>query len=397
MDQNIGEEILGKTKSIPSWIIILLGLIALAGVATFIINTSGNNPSTAWHIFHVNFLFWTAAAQGGIIFSCILRITDARWGRSFLRISEGLASFLPLAFVFLIVVFIGKNYLLPYATHHYHNPKDLWLNIPFVFSRNVIGLAILMVLDFFYLKYSIKQDYDSGTEESKGYFRKLRKLAPAIVIVYTIVFSIIAFDFIMSLDEHWFSTLFGVYYLIGGLISAAAATVILSIGLKNYLGLDDYFSDYHYWDMGKILQGFALLWVYLMFSQLLVIWYGNMPEESVFLVKRLKTVPFETFAWSVLTCCFIFPFFSLLPRTNKIVTPILAFIATVSFSGLWLDKFILVIPSYSDTISFGVQEILITAGFLSAFLGCFLYFVNKFPVIPYGDPLFDGKSSRGGH
>ncbi len=396
MDQNIGQEILQKTNGIPKWIIILLTAIAVIGFGTFAINATGENASAVWQIFLVNFLFWTAASQGGIIFSSILRITDARWGRSLLRISEGLSSFLPLSFVLLFVIFLGKDYILPYTTHHYHHPKEIWLDTTFVASRNIIGFAVLLVLNFFYLKYSLKQDYESGNNHT-DYFGKLRKLAPAIIIMYSLVFSFFAWDFMMSLDPHWFSTLFGPYYFIGGLISAAGATIILSVVLKRYLGLDDYLTQHHYWDMGKILQGFSLLWVYLMFSQFLPIWYANMPEEAVFVIKRVQNEPFKTFCWVVLSTCFVFPFFSLLPRTNKIVTPILVFIASVSFTGLWMDKFILVLPSYGDTLSFGLQSALITAGFMSAFLAAFLYFVNKFPVIPYGDPLFDGKSSHGGH
>lgn len=396
MDQSIGQEIQQKTNQIPTWILILFAAIAVVGLGTFAVNATGDNASSTWQIFLVNFLFWTAVAQGGIIFSCILRITDARWGRSLLRISEGFGSFLPLSFLLLLVIFLGREYILPYTTHHYHHPKEIWLSTGFVASRNIIGFAILLVLNFFYLKYSLKQDYDSGSS-NVDYFTKLRKLAPAIIILYVIVFSFFAWDFMMSLDPHWFSTLFGPYYFIGGLISAAGATIILSVALKRYLGLDDYLTQHHYWDMGKILQGFSLLWVYLMFSQFLPIWYANMPEESAFVVKRIQPEPFKTFCWTVLTCTFVFPFISLLPRTHKIVTPILVFIASVSFTGLWMDKFILVIPSYADSISFGIQHILITAGFLSAFLATFLYFVRKYPVIPYGDPLFDGKSSHGGH
>ena len=325
------------------------------------------------------------------MFSCILRITNARWGRSLLRISEAFASFTIIAFILLLFLFVGKEVLLPYATQHYHAPKDFWLNIDFVMARNIVGFAILIVLNYFYLKTSLSQELD---EQNK--INTLKKIAPAIILVYAFVFSLFAWDFMMSLDPHWFSTLFGPYYFMGGLISAIGATIILSVALKNHLGLNDYLTDYHYWDMGKILQGFSLFWVYLMFSQFLPIWYANMPEETVFVIKRVMDEPFKTFSWAVLTCCFIFPFVSLLPRTNKIFTPFVVFIATVSVCGLWMDKFILIIPSVADTIAFSLNHVLITLGFMAAYLTMFLLFINKYPVIPYGDPFFDGKS-HGGH
>ena len=392
MDQSVNQEILAKRNQIPGWIFKVFAALALLGVGAFVLGVSGERADEAWQLFLVNFLFWTGVAQGGLVFSCILRITNARWGRGFLRISEGFASFTIISFVLLLVLFFGKEVILPYAHHHYHSPKDIWLDVNFVMARNVAGFGILLVLNYFYLKTSIEQD-----TEGRENIVKLKKLAPAIILVYALVFSLFAWDFMMSLDPHWFSTLFGPYYFMGSVIAAIGATIILSVPIKRYLGLGSYLSDNHYWDMGKILQGFSLFWVYLMFSQLLTIWYANMPEETGFVIKRVVDEPFRSFAWAVLTCCFIFPFVSFLPRTHKIVTPIAVFIATVSFSGLWMDKFLLVIPSLTSELIFGINHLLITLGFLAGFVGMFLWFINRFPIIPFGDPYFDGKSGHGGH
>ena len=392
MDQSVSQEILAKRNQIPRWVFMVFIALAAVGAGAFVINARGENAEEVWQLFLVNFLFWTGVAQGGLVFSCILRITNARWGRGLLRISEGFASFTVVSLVLLLVLFLGKEFILPYASHHYHSPKDIWLNINFVMARNVVGFAILLVLNYFYLKTSIEQDL-----KGKENIVRLKKLAPAVILVYAIVFSLFAWDFMMSLDHHWFSTLFGPYYFMGSLIAAIGATIILSVPIKRHLGLDSYLSLNHYWDMGKILQGFSLFWVYLMFSQLLTIWYANMPEETGFVIKRVVDEPFRSFAWAVLTCCFIFPFVSLLPRSHKIITPIAVFIATVSFSGLWMDKFLLVIPSLTDELVFGINHFLITLGFLAGFVATFLLFINRFPVIPFGDPYFDGKLKGGGH
>ena len=392
MDQSVSQEILAKRNQIPRWVFMVFVALAVVGAGAFVINARGENAEEVWQLFLVNFLFWTGVAQGGLVFSCILRITNARWGRGLLRISEGFASFTVVSLVLLLVLFLGKEFILPYASHHYHSPKDIWLNINFVMARNVVGFAILLVLNYVYLKTSIEQDL-----KGKENIVRLKKLAPAVILVYAIVFSLFAWDFMMSLDHHWFSTLFGPYYFMGSLIAAIGATIILSVPIKRHLGLDSYLSLNHYWDMGKILQGFSLFWVYLMFSQLLTIWYANMPEETGFVIKRVVDEPFRSFAWAVLTCCFIFPFVSLLPRSHKIVTPIAVFIATVSFSGLWMDKFLLVIPSLTDELVFGINHFLITLGFLAGFVATFLLFINRFPVIPFGDPYFDGKLKGGGH
>ena len=413
MDDKIRDDILAKRPLIPSWSIYLFLIIAVVGFGTFAFNIMGADRESAWEIFLINFLFWTGIAQAGIVFSCILRITNARWARPLLRISEGLGAFLPISLILLLIVFAGRDYLLPYATEHYHHPKDVWLNMTFVFLRNVIGFIILLILSLFYLYYSLRQDLGgagdklsgfagwvasgwSGEDERKAIWKKLGQFAPAVIIFYALTFSFFAWDLIMSLDPYWFSTLFGPYYFMSCFVAAIGTTIILSIMLRRRLGLEEYLDDHHYHDMGKLLQGFSLFWVYLFFSQLLPIWYANMPEETGFLIKRIQEEPFQQLAWVVLTACFIFPFLALIPRTNKIVKPIVVFIAGVSLTGFWLDKFVLVAPSLSNTINIGITQILITLGFLGAFVMMFLLFIRAFPSIPVGDPFFGGKT-KGGH
>lgn len=409
MDQQIREEILAKRSRIPVLGIYIFLAIAVIGFGTFLLKILGSDPTGAWQAFLVNFLFWTGIAQAGIVFSCILRITNARWARPLLRVSEGLGSFIPISFILLLVVFAGRDYLLPYATEHFHHPKDVWLNMQFVFGRNVIGFIILIIVSLFYLYYSLRQDLGGvgdrltglagwissewgGEEERKKIWLKLGKFAPAVILLYAVVFSFFAWDFMMSLDPHWFSTLFGPYYFMASFVAAIGATIILSIMLRRRLGLEEYLDDNKYHDMGKLLQGFSLFWVYLFFSQLLPIWYANMPEETVFVIKRVKDEPFRSLSWAVLTLCFIFPFVSLIPRTNKIVKPIVVFIASVSLTGFLLEKYVLVTPSYSNTIDIGIVQILITLGFLGAFVMTFLMFMRAFPSIPVGDPFFGGKA-----
>ena len=174
MDQAVNQEILAKRNQIPGWVFMVFVALAVVGAGAFVVNAKGENAEQVWQLFLVNFLFWTGVAQGGLVFSCILRITNSRWGRGLLRISEGFASFTIVSLVLLLVLFIGKGFILPYAHHHYHSPKDIWLNINFVMARNVIGFAILLVLNYFYLKTSIEQDLNG-----RARIVRLKKLAPA--------------------------------------------------------------------------------------------------------------------------------------------------------------------------------------------------------------------------
>jgi Ni/Fe-hydrogenase subunit HybB-like protein len=418
MDEMVREEILSKRPELPKLLLLVLLVLVGIGLVTFIVRIMGDNAKEAWQIYLINFIFWTGIAFGGIAFSCALRITSGRWGRPLLRISEGLASFVPVSFILLLLLlFIGKDHVLPYATRHYHHPKDVWLNISFVTARHVIGFLLLATLGLTYLYYSLRQDLGGlgdrlsgicswiasgwkGEEERRECWDKLSKLAPAFAISYAAVLSLIAWDFMMSLDPHWFSTLFGPYYFIASLLAAMSATIILSTFVRKKLHLQDYITQFQYYDIGKLYLGFSMFWVYLMFSQFLAIWYANMPEETGFVIARVRVEPFKTLSWVVLSCCFFFPFISLIPRTNKVVAPILVFIVSVSFIGLWLEKFLLVTPSLTNEIHFGLPQILITASFLAGFILTFLLFLRTFPIMPVGDPLFSGKAGShhpGGH
>ncbi|MCH8029538.1 MAG: hypothetical protein IH874_06365 [Candidatus Dadabacteria bacterium] len=417
MDVDIREEILSKRpERLPIWFLSLLLLFVAAGVAAFITQITGPKADEAWQIFLVNFIFWTGIAQGGVVFSCTVRVTRGKWGPPLMRISESFGAFLPVSFVLLIVLFLGKDHILPYATQDYHN-KELWLNMPFVIGRHVVGLAILFSLSLLYLYYSLRQDLGGAGEKLKGLagwiasswggeeereklWSKLLRLAPAIVLLFTVSFSFISWDFMMSLDPHWFSTLFGPYYFVASFLGAIGMTIVLSIMVKNRLGLEAYITPSQHQDMGKLMFGFSLAWTYMFFSQFLVIWYANMPEETVFLIKRVQEQPFKTVSWVVICCCFFFPLVSLLPRTNKVVAPIFAFIAAVSLSGLWLEKFVLVVPSFTHHFHISIVQAVITLGFLSAFILVFSLFVKAFPIVPVGDPLFRGwgdSNDSGGH
>ena len=419
MDDSIRDEIISKRPNISPILWLVFGTVLVIAIFVFIVYGSKQQYSHyVWQIFLVNFVFWTGLSQAGIIFSCILRLTQARWGRPMLRISESIGAFVPVCFILLLVLlFIGKGEILPYIQNPYpYAAKDIWLSPGFLIGRHLLGFGLLFLLSMYYLYYSLRQDLGGmgekltgfagwiaqgwkGEEERSEIWNILTKLAPAVTIVYAIVFSFIAWDFMMSLDPHWFSTLFGPYYFMASILAAVGMIIILSSYLRKHLSLGDYITDYQFFDISKIMLGLTMFWVYLAFAQFLVIWYANMPEETGFVIVRMQIEPFKTLSWVVLSCCFFFPFVSLIPRTTKVVNQLTIFIAVVSLSGLWLEKYVLIVPSISEGIHFGFIEVLITAGFASGFVLTFLYFIKSFPIMPVGDPLFGGKSGdgHGGH
>jgi hypothetical protein len=194
----------------------------------------------------------------------------------------------------------------------------------------------------------------------------------------------------MSLDPHWTSTLFGAYYFIGSFYSALAMLVILTALKSSSAGLKDYISNRHFYDLGKLLLGFCLLTGDFFYSQFLVIWYGNLPEETKYVILRVRRSPWEPLAWAVLTVCFLIPFVVLLSRKVKMRPNPMILLSVLILIGMWFERFLLIAPSLwkGQTIPFGFEEVFITAGYFGGMGLTVLYFLNKFPILPVSDPLF---------
>ena len=263
------------------------------GVITFISSLALGHQDAAWSAFHLNFVFWAGITHGGVIFACAMRITSSSWGRSLMRISESFAAFLPFVFIFLLILFLGREYTMPYTVLEY---KQKWLSTPLVFFRSIISIGLLHILIYLYLYNSIKQDcvgtkrftgffafLSSDDEKEKDYDSNLYKLSVALAFIYALSMSFLSWDFVMSLHPHFYSTLFGVYYFVASLLGALGLLIILSSILTNRFNLDKIITEHQFYDAAKIMFGLSVFWLYTFYSQFLPIWYANMPEETGFI------------------------------------------------------------------------------------------------------------------
>ena len=378
----------------------------LLGVITFISSLALGHQDAAWSAFHLNFVFWAGITHGGVIFACAMRITSSSWGRSLMRISESFAAFLPFVFIFLLILFLGREYTMPYTVLEY---KQKWLSTPLVFFRSIISIGLLHILIYLYLYNSIKQDcvgtkrftgffafLSSDDKKEKDYDSNLYKLSVALAFIYALSMSFLSWDFVMSLHPHFYSTLFGVYYFVASLLGALGLLIILSSILTNRFNLDKIITEHQFYDAAKIMFGLSVFWLYTFYSQFLPIWYANMPEETGFIGMRVFEQPWKSLSWVTVTAVFVIPFVTLIPRTTKIVKPALATIAAISFLGLFLEKIVLIYPSITHNhFHFGIESILISLGFLSLFLLCVVRFLRYFPIFVSKDQYLIKKLSKG--
>lgn len=202
----------------------------------------------------------------------------------------------------------------------------------------------------------------------------IRKLAPTVAIVYCAVMSLVAFDLIMSLAPVWHSTLFGWWFFAGAFWSALCANALTAVILRPRLGEHNAFQIpkvRH--DLGKAVFAFSVFWVYLLFAQYIVIWYGDIPAETFFIVQRVYVMPWKPLSYAVVFLVWVIPFLVLLGVRPKKTPAILGAVALCGLIGMWLELYVLVVPSLSQHIvPFGWIELLITIGFLGAFVLCAL-------------------------
>jgi hypothetical protein len=385
-------------KKIPVfWV--FAALILLGGVA-FLWGLTSHHPGRAWQAYLINFLLWSAIAQGALLFSAVMHMTKARWSGPLSGLSESFASFFPISFVLFLILFMGKNHLFPWIHEDLHG-KEVWLNIPFLFARDGMGLLIMYILGFGFLFYALQLKL--GNHTPKGTLREIvfrrwqkKQLSPEkirqkmtiwgglYILAFALVLSLVGFDLVMSMDPHWISTLFGAYHFVKAFFVGLGGLIILAAIVHTRSGERSPFTSAHFHDIGKLFFGFCLLWADFFYVQLLVIYYGNIPEETYYVITRTMLAPWNKLAWMVFITCFVGPFFILLNKKVKTQPLFMAVICAIVITGIWFEHLLLLGPALSHgatSISLGFSDGLISLGFLGLMALAISFFLHIFPEL----------------
>ncbi len=378
------------------------------GLILFVMALTGDDAPRAWQLFHVNWLYFTGLAGGSVAFAAVQKITNAKWSGLMIRFAEASVAFLPVSLIGLLLTFtLGYHAVygpMEAAAHAMPHSKAVWLSWPFMFGRLLVGLSILYWVGWKLIRADLVPDmfatrgvvgpgrrslferwtrgYDGTPPAVVAQEERLHRLAPLYVVLYAIVFSLVAFDGIMALQPHWFSNLLGGFYFMGSFLGAHMLLALMAMYGAAHLGISDLVSPKQRHDLGKLCFGFTVFWTYLMWAQFLVIWYGNLPEETGFVFSRLwgDWLPVGV---TVGVGMFVIPFFGLLGVSPKKFRPTMAFFATVSLLALWLERYLLVMPSV--TAFPGPKFELIETGPTLLMLGCYLLayalFARTFPMV----------------
>ena len=401
---------------------ILTAGLFFVGLAAFVIRLT-QDAESAWISYVSNWLYFTSISIGGVLFAVVTWITKSRWNWSMRRVCQSFAAFLPISFVLMLpmLLFLRENYF-PWiemmATDPIVQNKVAYLNIPFLVARNLVAVLLLFGMALYFVYHAVRPDMgltrgaDGGDptrtawrerltqgwmgqeQEEVNSYKRMTTIAPAFVIVYALVMSIIVYDWVMTLEPHWYSTMIGPWFFMGAFWGGIACTALWSLYLrtqhadfKNHIGLQ----QRH--DVGKLAFAFCVFWTYLFFGQYLVIWYGKLPWEQAWMIRRSDPESWGPYSVMVIVLCFVIPFAGLLGRTAKRNPRLLAFFTSVIVLGLWFERYGMVAPSlwHEGEPVFTIWQPLIGCMFLGLYLGAVRWFLSTFPAMQVWQPMVDAE------
>jgi len=377
------------------------GLVAAAAGAlavAAVLALAAGDPRQALASYLVAFLYWLSIALGGLFFNLAMLASRAGWCVVVRRLAEHLAGTLWLYALLFVPLAVGAAYVWPWwggadpAADPILAGKAGWLDPGFFWLRSAVYLAAWALLGWWFRRRSLAQDASGDP----GVTRRLQALAAPAILVYALTQTFAAFDWIMSLDPHWYSTIFGVYFFAGQAVAIFSLLALLAMALerggkaeggeRRPGPLAGVVTVEHYHDLGKLLFAFVVFWAYIAFSQFMLIWYANIPEETVWYAHRLEH-GWEGATWALAIGHFVLPFFFLLPRGVKRKRSTLAAAAVWMLVVHYLDLYWLAMPAiHPEGFRPHLLDLVALLGIGGLALGALAFALARPALVPIGDP-----------
>jgi len=378
-------DLVQKARQAPVARFALFGTIAaILGGIVLVLGVIGRHPERTWWAYQTNFVFWVGLAQGMVVFAATQKLAKGHWSGVIIRFAEAGAAFTTVAVVLFIGLIIGRQYIFTWI----HEPRPevgWWLTSKWFFVRNGAILVALSWLSWRFVRHDTAPDVRElagetvvRTEDAP----RISREAAFLILAYAFGYSLLGYDLIMSLSTKWVSNLFGGFYFMGSFLAGLMALAILSIVLRRTMGLAGVYTSRQQHDLGKLCFGFTVFWAYLMWSQFLVIWYGNLPEETYFIFYRLYGM-WRPVGIAVFLLVFLIPFVGLLGVKPKLFAPTMVGFALVSLVGIWLERYLEVVPAINHGAgpAIGLPEIGVTVFFGGLFFMSWAWFASRYPII----------------
>lgn len=338
-----------------------------------------------------SFVFWVTIGLGGLFLTLLHHLTNATWSTVIRRMTECVAMTLPVMAIFFIPVFLGMHDLYHWTHEEYVLADPIlvmkmgYLNITFFTIRTVVIFAVWTALATTLYRLSMAQDRDGKA----SYILISRRLSAGGMILFAFTITVAAFDWLMSLDPHWFSTIYGVYFFVGCFLSILSFVILMSSALRKRGVMDKIITVEHYHDLGKFCFAFTVFWAYIGFSQYFIQWYGNLPEETAWYLARWEG-NWMGVSYMMMFGHFVFPFLILVFRSVKRNVSLLRLVAIWILFVHFVDLYWQIFPAHLEQgPTFSMVEIVTLVGPMMFLGGVFLWaFWRRFssgPLVPVND------------
>lgn len=380
--------------------LIIIGLVmAVIGI----VGDHTDHKQYSWAAFYTNALFFFFIALGSLFFYALNHVTETAWTVLVKRVYEGIATYVPWGALAVLLVLVagsmGLHHIFPWMDsrvldagdpNHYDSHIvhiSAYLNKPFFWLRALLIVGVFAYFTRWFRKHSLQMDQETGDALLRSHMKNYNR-SVGFLVLFAFLSSVLAWDWVMSIDPHWHSALFG-WYVFGGMWCSAMITAVIFVLYLKGKGYLPQVNSNHLQDMGKWVFAVSFLWSYLYFEQFLLIWYSNIPEESAYYFGRLNDHPWLT--WGTFFINFSLPMVMLMSRDSKRSPKYLIFVGVLIFMGHWLDTVQMIMPSSMASHFTGIG--LLEIGFFALFLGLFVRMVltafSKAPLTVVAHPFLE--------
>jgi hypothetical protein len=345
-------------------------------------------PERTWPNLLVDSFYLLSLAVAAIFFIASQRLCGARWSASLRRIPEAFMALMPVAAVLMLMVFLGRQWIYPWSRAGAFAGvpdmagKVIYLQTPAVIERAVAILASWIVFAWLFRKVSLQQDRDPDLI----YHQRLNRYSAIFVVVLAVSLTLGSFDWLISLEPDWFSTVYAIYVFSGCFVQGLSGVTLAAVLLKERGFMRERVTREQLHNLGRLLFAFSTFWAYIWTVQYLLIWYVNLPDEVTYYVKRVNGPWLFLFVLNPVAN-WVVPFILLLSADAKRNPRVLKFVCVLLLWGHWLDLYLLIMPSLSGTPRIGLLEPLIAVGYAGLFGLVFLRSLTKASLVPRNDPF----------
>lgn len=365
-------------------------LIMMATGIVALVLSFGGDPVRGWANVLLNNVYFVSLAAGALLFLAIQRVTHSGWSAGFVRVPEALAGFLPVAAVLFLVMIAGAHslYHWSHTQEVAHDPllahKEAYLNLPFWIARMVAYFFLWILLFMIIRRLSLKEDDLGGLE----IFKKLEHRSKVFIFIVIISFSFAMIDWVMSIDAHWYSTIFAIKNFVAAFHHAAIVITFIVL-LMNQRGYFPFLNKSHLGDFSRYIFMLCIIWGYFWFAEFMLIWYANIPEETAYFIPRMRGEGWTFYFFANIAINWFLPFVLLMPKATARSKTVLKIVIPVLIAGQFIDLYIQIFPGTVGRQVLGFQEVGTFVGFAGLFMLVVAWVMSRANLYPSKHPYLE--------